>query len=127
MPFEPVTFRAEPEHYLTIQRRNFPRNLAVTLGVIALIAGGLEYATSCRCRPFDWLSVAIPVGWVLVFVLVIVFAVAPYQLRRRFRETRSFREEVTLVLDEHGFLMEQPSATWRSSWPDIMKWPRQMG
>jgi len=56
-----------------------------------------------------------------------VFAIAMFaplksRARKVYRESASLQEEMTLIFQDDGFTIEQPSGLWRVHWRQLVRW-----
>lgn len=54
--------------------------------------------------------------------VVAMFVSLKWRARKVYRESGSLQEEMTLIFEDNGFRVEQPSGLWRVQWQQLVRW-----
>lgn len=121
-----INFRITEEDHYAVNRLMLARSLGrlrpllllvVGLAVLSVVVNVLlERSVLDDLMP---LIVGIAVGGLAALGM---FVTLKPRARKIYRESAPLREEMTLLFEDGGFRIEQPSGLWRVQWGDLVRW-----
>lgn len=89
--------------------------------LVLLALAGLLLAATVYSAGHEILSISGCIGG-LVGYYCFLFLVIPLNAKKQFKQNRSIRNEITMLVDEHGISFKSESGESRLQWSDIHKW-----